>query len=206
MGEMLLKQRTGPGGVRHWQSMEMLTRKPWPPVVHQRNTHPRPSFAFRPPEATYAYPGCTPNQIYQNGKKRDHYFLAPYYRNAMPPPPPNSSRLLMVDPRRRANSRKPEFAPCRCRSRSMEDVRTVVVEVDDEWSGNVNGGRKVPNGKANNRRSMENLLGEPRYCSPSKRIISYQVWFHDRLISCTDQNSLSSRDVLSSTYGGDTIF
>lgn len=59
----------------------------------------------------------------------------------------------------------------------MEDVRTVVVEVDNEWPGNVNGGKKVPNSKSSNRRSMENLLGEPRYSSPSKRIISYQVWF-----------------------------
>lgn len=113
------------------------------------------------PTPVISYPSSKPNG--------EHYFLAPYYRNVMPPPPnlQNSQRLLMVDSRKRYSMCVGSTSSsCHCRSKSMEDVRTHVVEIrEDRWplghhgkeiNGNVGHLRK--NGMLNdNRRSMDNL-------------------------------------------------
>lgn len=181
---MLLKQK--PPRVSQWQSTEMLSRKPWYPTTYQRTTQ-RQSFNFRPMmehanlrDSTYGY--HTPYHQSTINKGKDYYFLSPYYRNAMPPPP-NPSQLLMVDhTRRRSNFRRPQEVSCRCRSRSMEDVRTEVVEVD--WDEGVNvkkpidyqNGNKF--GRMYNRRSVEDLLADTHYKSPAKRVGSFQVWLN----------------------------
>lgn len=183
MGDMLLKQK--PPRVTQWPSAEMLSRKPWYPTNLSRTTQ-RQTFNFHPVEpavwrdSTYAYhsPRYSPGSAYyQPNKGKDYYFLAPYYRNAMPPPP-NPNQLLMVDHARRKHIRKIETI-CRCRSKSMEDVRSEIVEVTD-WDEDENGNKldyhsrdKIR--KMYNRRSMEDLLSEKNYTSTSKRNGSYQV-------------------------------
>ncbi|XP_031347094.1 uncharacterized protein LOC116173615 [Photinus pyralis] len=176
MGDLLLKQR--PPTVKHWQSLEMLSRRGWPPVHPQYLAHNRQILSFKPPDwrerGNYILPHSTYNSsnYCQINKSRDYCYLAPYYRNAMPPPPnPNKDRLLMIDPtRRRVTSRKAEVHPCQCRSRSLDDVRPEFVEMSSEWEEDENGnkiGRRHKN-KSNydkhskkyrsNRRSMDNLL------------------------------------------------
>lgn len=104
----------------------------------------------------------------------DHYFLAPYYRNVMPPPPNlnNSQKLLMIDSRRRYSiSTGSGTATCHCRSKSMEDVRTEVVEIrEDRWPNNhrrdLNGGMKEGGRVSDKRRSMDNLGSvDVRFCN-----------------------------------------
>lgn len=185
MGDLVLKPKQP--RISQWQSAEMLSRKPWYPSNFSRPIQPpRPTYNFRPPEppsiwrevGPYAYhtPIYGPSAVLQPNKGKDYYFLAPYYRNAMPPPP-NPNRLLMVDPSRTRNMmRKPEIIPCHCRSKSMEDVRSEVVEVTD-WEEDENGNRIEANrnklNKFYNRRSMENLLSDSE---PSpKRKGSFQV-------------------------------
>lgn len=184
MGDLLIKQKHT--RMQHWQSMEMLARKPWPPVYSSRtNSHPRQSFNFRPSDGVpwrdvnhYShYSAANPS----SQKFKDHYYLAPYYRNAMPPPP-NPNRLLMVDPGKRkvqlrySNS----MSPCHCKSRSVEDVSADVLDVNGGWEEDVNRNKVLRarrNGDGANRyngRSMENLLTEHSYPSP-KRVGSYQV-------------------------------
>lgn len=114
------------------------------------------------PTQVISYPPAKPNG--------EHYFLAPYYRNVMPPPPnlQNSQRLLMVDSRKRFSmSMGTSHSSCHCRSRSMEDVRTQVVEIrEDRWPVGhhgkmVNGGVGLSRGGSrvvnDSRRSMDNL-------------------------------------------------
>lgn len=117
---------------------------------------------------TAYYP--TPVASYPSSKPmREHYFLAPYYRNVMPPPPSlqNSQRILMVDSRKRYSmSVDSTRSSCHCRSKSMEDVRTHVVEIrEDRWpiahhgkqiNGDLGHLRKNRNMK-DCRRSMDNL-------------------------------------------------
>ncbi|GJQ79536.1 hypothetical protein Trydic_g16383 [Trypoxylus dichotomus] len=163
----------------------MLARKAWP-QVHHRNTQPRPSYNFRPPEPitwrdtinyAYANVGYSPGSMYQTGnKKKDHYYLAPYFRNAMPPPP-NPNRLLMVDMRHKSNLKKSEMTPCQCRSRSLEDVRTEVIEVGSEWEEDMNLhlNKTKHSKKPLNRRSMDNLLIDTSYpATATKRSVNYQ--------------------------------
>lgn len=186
MGDLVLKPKQP--RLSQWQSAEMLSRKPWYPGNFNRAGHPpRPTYNYKPPEPAsvwrevgpYAYhtPIYAPT-ILQPNKGKDYYFLAPYYRNAMPPPP-NPNRLLMVDHSRARNiMRKPEVSPCHCRSKSMEDVRSEVFEVTD-WEEDENGNRVENNNKFSklyNRRSMENLLLDT---APSpKRKGSFQVCFY----------------------------
>lgn len=164
-----------------WQSADMMSRKqPWYPVNFQRPVRPRLAYHFRsaePPIWREPSPYAFPSPIYGHGKTgKDYYFMAPFYRNAMPPPP-NPNRLLMIDPvNGRCTTRKPEMVPCHCKSRSMEDVRTEVVEVSN-WGEDENGNRIETRSdrrysKPYNK-SMENLLGER---SPNaKRLGSFQV-------------------------------
>lgn len=182
MGDMLLKQK--PPRVHQWQSAEMLSRKSWYPTNYHRQTQQRQTFNFRPSmdhvnnvrDSTYGY--HTPYHQPTINKGKDYYFLSPYYRNAMPPPPNPISQLHILDhARSRRNFRKPEVS-CRCRSRSMEDVRTEVVEVD--WDEGVNGtkidyqnGNKF--GRIYNRRSVEDLLADTHYKIATKRVGSFQV-------------------------------
>lgn len=187
MGDLLIKQKHT--RMQQWQSTEMLARKPWPPVYYssRTNSHPRQSFNFRPADA---FPWRDANhyshQHYSvasppSQKFKDHYYLAPYYRNAMPPPP-NPNRLLMVDPsKRRVQLRySNSMSPCHCKSRSVEDVSADVLEVKGGWEEDVNR-NKVLRAHRNddgairyNGRSMENLLTDPSYPSP-KRAGSFQV-------------------------------
>ncbi|KAH0808867.1 hypothetical protein GEV33_013924 [Tenebrio molitor] len=110
----------------HWQGVDVMARKPWPSAYPQRMNNSKSSFKFRPADppawrepSPYSYQA--PLYNYQTNSKREHYFLAPYYRNAMPPPP-NPNRLLMIDPtRRRLSVKQSDESPCHCRSRSMED-------------------------------------------------------------------------------------
>ncbi|XP_022905680.1 WD repeat-containing protein 47 isoform X5 [Onthophagus taurus] len=218
MGDMLLKQKAP--RVQQWQSAEMLSRKPWPQIHHQRtatinNNQFRPAFNFRPPEPTtwrdttysYANIGYSPGNGFPlvnnnlglgNGKKKEHYYLAPYFRNVMPPPP-NPNRLLMVDPRRvRGNLKKSETIPCQCRSKSMEDVRTEVVEVEHGWdnrdyNGNFMGRKQFAKG-AVNRRSMENLLVNSTF-STNKKNGSFQPATRKDLDPTDSTNSARPRFV-----------
>ncbi|XP_044270806.1 WD repeat-containing protein 47 isoform X5 [Tribolium madens] len=169
MGDLMLKQKQP--RVPHWQGIDVLSRQPWP-SAQRINTQKSP-FNFRPPEPPawkepnpYSYQA--PLYNYQN-PKRDHYFLSPYYRNAMPPPP-NPNRLLMIDPRRRFFKQNEDS--CYCRSRSMEDVRADVVTPD--FQNDVNGNRvpipmKKDFTKYANRRSMDNLLVDTNFSPPRKR-------------------------------------
>lgn len=127
-----------------------------------------PSHDFQKWRETAYYP--TPVISYAPSKPHgEHYFLAPYYRNVMPPPPNlhKSQRLLMVDSRRRYSmSMGPGHSSCHCRSKSMEDVRTEVVEIrEDRWPSthgkgetketrHIRGSRRI----GDNRRSVENLV------------------------------------------------
>lgn len=143
-----------------------------------QDLHPRHLIPYTPSDSpphdfqkwreTAYYP--TPVISYPPSKQNgEHYFLAPYYRNVMPPPPNlhNSQRLLMVDSRKRYSmSMGTSHSSCHCRSRSMEDVRTQVVEIrEDRWpvghhGKEVNGdlGHLRGSGVVNdNRRSMDNL-------------------------------------------------
>ncbi|KAF2884082.1 hypothetical protein ILUMI_22101, partial [Ignelater luminosus] len=201
MGDLLLKQK--PPRMSQWQSLEMLSRRPWFPVQPQRSPRGRQqSFNFRPPEAIdYRYAGISnspysPGSFCQQNKSRDYCYLTPYYRNAMPPPPnPNRDRLLMVDPSRnkRAHMKKSELSACQCRSKSLDDVRPEIVEMSSEWEEDENGNKitsrrkhnnsnnnsssnKYNNNKKyqNNRRSMDNLLIDTAYGVSSKRIGSWQ--------------------------------
>lgn len=165
--------------VPHWQGIDVLSRKPWP-SAQRINTQKSP-FHFRPPEPPawrepnpYSYQAPLYNY---NNPKRDHYFLTPYYRNAMPPPP-NPNRLLMIDPRRRFVKQNEDS--CYCRSRSMEDVRADVLTPD--WESDVNGNRvplpmRKDFNKYSNRRSMDNLLVDTNFSPPSKRAGRLQVKF-----------------------------
>lgn len=150
-----------------------------------------------------------------------YFLAPPYYRSAMPPPPNmtsngstrngGSDRLLMVDPaasrRRHTSSKKngngdikilTKQITCHCnisntksRSRSMDDIRSDVVEVNSEWddhhdengnnilssknnekklSTSSHGSNKYGNGKLREnmyaRRSVENLLVDTNYSPP----------------------------------------
>lgn len=181
MGDLLLKQKP-PRIQPHWQSNEMLYRKPFPPM-YQHKIVPKATFNFRPSEPRWREPSNyyqTPVMYNSPVKQtRDYHFMAPYYRNMMPPPP-NPNRLLMVDPRRRISVKSSE-PPCQCRSKSMEDVRTDVVEVTADWQHDYNGNRVSPTksadkfGRFSNRRSMENLLVDTDFSPSSKRNGRFQV-------------------------------
>lgn len=182
MGDMVLKKNRNP----QWQSSEMLSRKNWYPIQQRPQHMPRPAFGYRPQEPTpvwrdvnhYGYsPMYHPGTLVQPNKGKEYYYLAPFYRNAMPPPP-NPNRLLMVDPNKSRNVLTiPEPISCHCRSKSMEDVRSDVVEMQG-WDEDENGNRvdkygKKKMGKGYNR-SMENLLLDT--VPSAKRKGSYQVW------------------------------
>lgn len=161
-----------------WQSMEMLSRRPWVP------SRGRQSFNFRPHCEPVGRPQPFSLSSYGNygqiNKSRDYCYLTPYYRNVMPPPPPpqgpptnpNKDRLLMVDPSRKKGSKKSlELSPCQCKSKSLDDVR---MEVASDWEDDENGNKVISrrkkinminskllsnnNKKMYNRRSMDNLL------------------------------------------------
>jgi hypothetical protein len=182
MGDLMLKQKAP--RMPHWQGVDVMARKPWPSAYPQRMNNSKSSFKFRPADppawrepSPYSYQA--PLYNYQTNSKREHYFLAPYYRNAMPPPP-NPNRLLMIDPtRRRLSVKQSDESPCHCRSRSMEDVRTDVIT--SEWEDDVNGNRvplPIRNErftKYSNRRSMDNLLVDTNYSPPMKRAGRLQV-------------------------------
>lgn len=178
---------------QQWQSRaDLASRKqPWCPVNFQRPLRPRTSFHFRHPEPPvwrevnpYTFPspiygpGSAGQQQPQKKKGKDYYFLAPYFRNVMPPPP-NPNRLLTIDVTNSKNAyRKSEvMVPCHCKSRSMEDVRTDVVELS-EWDRDENGNQvERQNVKGANKcfnKSMENLLVEAANHT-SKRTQRYQV-------------------------------
>lgn len=181
MGDLMIKQKSQ--RLDHWQSMEVISRKPWSMIYPQKRLSPKHSFNFRPPEpnvwrepSPYAYQA--PLYNYPINNKPDHYYLAPYYRNAMPPPP-NSSRLLMVDSKKKYNGKQVNDV-CHCRSRSMEDVRAQVITND--WENDINGNKVVSfNKKAHkfrryfNRRSMDNLLVDTNLSPKLKRAGRLQV-------------------------------
>lgn len=187
MGDLLLKQK--PARISHWQSLEMLSRRPILPPYPPKSARLRQLGNFRPPEYVdfrdynpYAIP-YNAGINYQN-KPRDYCYLTPYYRSAMPPPPiSNNDRLLMVDPSRRlSNVRIPEFSSCRCKSKSMDDVRQDI-QISD-WEEDENGNHianhkknidnRILNKQRPNRRSMDNLLIDTGYGAP-RRIGSLQV-------------------------------
>nr|CAH7733047.1 unnamed protein product [Callosobruchus chinensis] len=133
---------------------------------------------------TAYYP--TPVLNYPPKVTGEQQFLAPYYRNAMPPPP-NPNRLLMVDPRRRStpsyggSSNGWRSTSCSCKSKSMEDVRTEIVEVTEtketKWQKSCNGRQSTSPpcrkdhklSRFSNRRSMDNLLVEVNHHAVSSR-------------------------------------
>lgn len=71
-------------------------------------------------------------------------------------------------------------SPCQCRSKSMEDVRTDVVEVNgNHWEDDINGNHVTRTSdkfnRYSNRRSMENLLVDTGYSPNSKRSSKLKV-------------------------------
>lgn len=117
MGDILLKQRQ----THQWQSMEMLARKPWPPIYPQRDPCET--------QSAYAYARYSNNNTRLS--KNQQHFVAPYYRNAVPP-------LLHMDHHiKRRNVHN--LSPCRCKSKSLEDVRDIAElrrECSDAFSRN----------------------------------------------------------------------
>lgn len=178
MGDMLLKHKRP----TQWQSTEMLARKPWPPIYPQRVS---PKYHLHPSEThyAYAYTRYNNNKNNQSGGiiKEPQYFMAPYYRNVMPPPP-STNRPFMDRTKRKVQVHHPPCSPCRCKSKSLEDVRADVVEVrrdyDDDFNGNRVLGRdrfgEKRRDKQSNGRSMDNLTVDVGYSSP-RWIGSYQV-------------------------------
>lgn len=230
MGDSLLKNK------QKLMLEPTMLRRPWPPMYRgpttppNKNTPAQYTNAYRSSDSdwrdysSYGYTSASTNSVhsaspgYQQPKGRDYYFLAPYYRNAMPPPPnmanvvpqKRDQRLLMVDPasRRRSNSssngssKKLDVkvngkALCHCsnkktvRSRSMDDVRSEMIEINSEWEPDENGNNNMVannnllnnvkdkklgrNNKCNNkflkdnvyaRRSVENLLVDTSYSPP----------------------------------------
>lgn len=122
-------------------------------------------------------------------KGRDYYYLAPMYQNALPPPPPPSAggmqisqmalappRMMLMEKSSRNGTKtsssngagRSSVAPCTCsvgRTRSLEDVRSEVVEWEEY--NDENGNRVKANAKniKHTRRSMENLLDVDNSCS-----------------------------------------
>lgn len=188
MGDLLLKQKPRP--VTHWQPTEMI-RRPWPPMYRAPFQRTNQQFNFRPvdpsdwrePPRGYATNAFSHNNIYQTNKSRDYYFLAPFYRNAMPPPPkPQNDRLLMVDTTKKKSGKRFVEERCNCRSRSMDDVRFDVVEVSPDFDADENGNqvertKKLKGGFKGifGQHSVENLLADTMYTASPKRMGSYQV-------------------------------
>lgn len=172
--------------------------RPWPPLAR----HSQTNFYFRPPDPmdlrnfkTASSKGSTYSDFsamsaYSN-KARDYYFLSPSYRRA--PDAAGSHAELYLGSERLRQLRHPTPAPapaaCPCsRSRSLEDVRDVVTEWEDD---DENGNRIVAPATKFNRssyksnaafhkqgflshHSMENLVDQP-HVPPPKRISAYQV-------------------------------
>lgn len=174
--------------IHHWQSTEMLYVKPWNFARRHQATTTQ-SFNFRPSEPSFpmpyaAYPSSNYSPGIGFGNKpimKDHYFLAPYYRNAMPPPP-NPNRLMLADQKARKQNVSPrqitENCYCNNRSRSLEDVRTEVIELSDWSDFNAPLNRLKPNAnvyerpraKPRHQRSMDNLLDDNNNYVQSSRI------------------------------------
>lgn len=179
MGDMLLKHKRP----TQWQSTEMLARKPWPPIYSQRVS---PRYHLHPSDAHYAYAYTRYSNNNQSGGiiKEPQYFMAPYYRNVMPPPP-STNRPFMDRTKRKVQVHHPPCSPCRCKSKSLEDIRADVVEVrrdydDDDFNGNRVFGRdrfgEKKRDKQSNGKSMDNLTVDVGYPSP-RWVGSYQVCF-----------------------------
>lgn len=178
MGDLLLKHK--PPRQPQWQSTDMLSRKSFPPSYQNHRPNQRASFNYHPNEPARWREGTYySSPVYSfPPKSKDHYFLTPYYRNVMPPPP-NPNRLLMIDPRRKFSVNGGP-SPCQCRSKSMEDVRTDVVEVNgNHWEDDINGNHVTRTSdkfnRYSNRRSMENLLVDTGYSPNSKRSSKLKV-------------------------------
>ncbi|KAL3284875.1 hypothetical protein HHI36_019012 [Cryptolaemus montrouzieri] len=191
MGDMMLKHK--PPRSSHYQSAEMLSRKSWnakPPTYYQ-NSKSASSFNFRPNDSklwretnSYKYhhsPTFTHNHPLvqlQNGCPREHYYIPPFYRNAMPPPPnPNhhvhDHRFLMEQKRSKRNSVVVEPSRCRMdsRSRSMEDVRDVVeiCDWDDDFDRfRVSNGVKCRHKNVSLKKSVDTLV-ETDFTPPQHR-------------------------------------
>ncbi|KAK9877219.1 hypothetical protein WA026_016967 [Henosepilachna vigintioctopunctata] len=195
MGDTMLKHK--PPKAPHYQSAEMLSRKSWnskPPVYYQ-NTRSSSSFNFRPGDSklwresnSYKYhtpPNTTTahnhplTQMPPSGRPREHYYIPPFYKNAMPPPPnpnphPHNNRLLMMDPKRSKRysiAIEPSRGRVDPRSRSMEDVRDVV-EITNDWYDQFDpyrGSVGTKYDKVPLRRSMDNLLVETKFTPPVRR-------------------------------------
>lgn len=173
MGDMLLKHKRP----LQWQSTEMLARKPWPPVYPQRVS---PRYHLHPPETNYSYAyGRYNNGSHPGALREPQYFMAPYYRNVMPPPP-NAHRPFMDRTKSKVQVHSPS---CRCKSKSLEDVRADVVEVMKDYDEDFNGNRVLGRNrfvekrqeKQNNRRSMDNLTMDVGYHPSHRWVGSYQV-------------------------------
>ncbi|XP_017770323.1 PREDICTED: WD repeat-containing protein 47 isoform X4 [Nicrophorus vespilloides] len=116
------------------------------------------------PYAAYASSNYSPGNIFHANK--DHYYLAPYYRNAMPPPPPSLNRLLMIDPTKMRKQHN-YHTKNHLTSRSMEDMRQIdLAHYRDNGCTNRLKRSKTKNCAAYT--SMEHLLidtGRPKACS-----------------------------------------
>lgn len=163
MGDMLLKHKRPQ---HQWQSTEMLAgRKVWPPIYPQRVSSPRYHLHHHPTEYAYAYARYG-NSSHPGALRESQY----YYRNMMPPPP-NHHRPFMD-----RNLIKPKVqhslcSPCRCKSKSLEDVRADIVDYNEDFNGNKLVFRdkfgERQRAKQNSGRSMDNLMMDVSY--PSSR-------------------------------------
>ncbi|XP_060535834.1 WD repeat-containing protein 47 isoform X2 [Cylas formicarius] len=160
MGDMLLKQK--PPYVPKWHGSDIMSSRsaypPFYPPLHPK----RSSYPFRPFEPMMPL-NFRPPGISYPPKIRDYHLMAPFYRSVMPPPP-NPRGMMMMEPRRWTGGVARSEPPCHCgRSRSMEDVRSFIVD----WESDHNGNKVSPRtkGRLTGRRSMENLLdgdGSPK--------------------------------------------
>lgn len=111
----------------------MLARKPWPPIYPQRVSSPRYSSDPYETQSSYAYARYSNNNA--KFSKNQPYFMAPYYRNALPPPL-HADRLYVDHKRQNVHN----LSACSCKSKSLEDVRDIAElrrECNDAFSRNM---------------------------------------------------------------------
>lgn len=173
--------------------------RPWPAMYRNYPASRGPSFCYRPVPLETLTQWMTPHLAPHDynyvpapmrpKKGRDYYYLAPMYQNAMPPPsampiqvpPMTLGHRMMIMEKPRAGTktsssngagRSSAATPCTCsvgRTRSLEDVRSEVVEWEEYNDEN---GNRVKSGTKNNmrqiQRSMENLLEVGDKCVTKK--------------------------------------
>ncbi|XP_034938706.1 WD repeat-containing protein 47 isoform X4 [Chelonus insularis] len=169
--------------------------RPWPAMYRNYPATRGPSVCYRPVHvdaltqwmaphiASHDY-NYVPTPI-RPKKGRDYYYLTPMYQNALPPPSAMpmpvapmalGPRMMMMEKSRSGTKTsssngagRSSVAPCTCsvgRTRSLEDVRSEVVEWEEYNDENGNRVKShTKNSGKQTRRSMENLLEVEDSCA-----------------------------------------